>query len=89
VHATQRGRVALAEELYFSGNTVVLDHGLGIYTLYGHLSSLHVKTGDMVEAGAVLGKVGTTGRSTGPHLHWGLTVDGAKVNGLDIVKLPQ
>jgi hypothetical protein len=89
VHATQRGRIVLAEELYFSGNTVLMDHGLGIYTLYGHLSSLHVKAGDMVEAGAVLGKVGTTGRSTGPHLHWGLTVNGAKVNALDITKLSQ
>lgn len=89
VHATQRGRIVLAEELYFSGNTVLMDHGLGIYTLYGHLSSLHVKAGEMVEAGTVLGKVGTTGRSTGPHLHWGLTVNGAKVNALDIVKLPQ
>lgn len=87
VHATQRGRIVVAEELYFSGNTVLLDHGLGIYTLYGHLSSVNVKAGDMAEAGAVLGKVGATGRSTGPHLHWGLTVNGAKVNALEIVKL--
>jgi len=89
VHATQRGRIVLAEELYFSGNTVLMDHGLGIYTLYGHLSSMNVKAGDTVEAGAVLGKVGATGRSTGPHLHWGLTVNGAKVNALEIVKLRQ
>jgi murein DD-endopeptidase MepM/ murein hydrolase activator NlpD len=87
IHATQSGRVVLAEPLYFSGNTVVLDHGLGIYTLYGHLSSIDVKTGDTVNAGDVLGKVGATGRVTGPHLHWGLTVNGARVNSLDIVKL--
>lgn len=87
VHAAQRGRVVLAEPLYFSGNTVVVDHGQGIYTLYGHLSAIGVKDGDSVEGGAVLGKVGATGRVTGPHLHWGLEVNRARVNALDIVKL--
>lgn len=87
VHATQRGRVVLAEELFFSGNTVVLDHGLGIYTFYGHLSEIDAKVGDVLEAGALLGKVGATGRVTGAHLHWGLTVEGARVNPLQIVKL--
>lgn len=87
VHAPQRGRVALAEELFFSGNTVVIDHGLGIYTFYGHLSEIDVKVGDALESGQVLGKVGATGRVTGPHLHWGLTVVRARVNPLDLVKL--
>jgi murein DD-endopeptidase MepM/ murein hydrolase activator NlpD len=87
VHAAQRGRVVLAAELFFSGNTVVVDHGLGIYTLYGHLSEIDVKPGDAVETGAVLGKVGATGRVTGPHLHWGLTVERARVNPLLLVKL--
>jgi murein DD-endopeptidase MepM/ murein hydrolase activator NlpD len=87
VHAAQRGRVALAEGLFFSGNTVVLDHGLGIYTFYGHLSEIDVKVGDALETGAVLGKVGATGRVTGPHLHWGLTVERARVNPLLLVKL--
>ena len=87
VHAAQRGRVVLAEPLYFSGNTVVVDHGLGVYTFYGHLSAIGVKVGDSVEAGAVLGKVGATGRVTGPHLHWGLEVNRARVNALDITKI--
>ena len=87
VHAAQRGKVALAEELFFSGNTVVLDHGLGIYTFYGHLSEIDVKVGDVLEAGTVLGKVGATGRVTGPHLHWGLTVERARVNPMLLVKL--
>jgi murein DD-endopeptidase MepM/ murein hydrolase activator NlpD len=87
VHATQRGRVVLAEELFFSGNTVVVDHGLGIYSFYGHLSEIDAKVGDSLEVGQVLGKVGATGRVTGAHLHWGLTVEKARVNPLDILRL--
>jgi murein DD-endopeptidase MepM/ murein hydrolase activator NlpD len=79
--------VVLAEELFFAGNTVVVDHGLGIYTLYGHLSEIDAKVGDVLETGDVLGKVGATGRVTGPHLHWGLTVEKARVNPLQLVKL--
>ncbi len=87
VHAAQKGRVVLAEELFFSGNTVLVDHGLGIYTFYCHFSEIDVKVGDEVEAGTVLGKVGATGRVTGPHLHWGLQVERARVNALEIVRL--
>jgi murein DD-endopeptidase MepM/ murein hydrolase activator NlpD len=87
VHAAQKGRVVLAEELFFSGNTVIVDHGLGIYTFYCHFSEIDAKVGDEVEAGTVLGKVGATGRVTGPHLHWGLQVEHARVNALDIVKV--
>jgi murein DD-endopeptidase MepM/ murein hydrolase activator NlpD len=87
VYAAQRGRVVLAEELYFSGNTVLIDHGLGVYTLYGHFSETDVRPGDMVDLGTVIGKVGATGRVTGPHLHWGLTIDRARVNALSIVAI--
>ena len=85
IHATQSGCVVLAEELYFSGNTVIIDHGLGIYSLYGHLSATDVAVGDSVKAGAVIGKVGATGRVTGPHLHWGVTVNKARVNPIQLV----
>jgi murein DD-endopeptidase MepM/ murein hydrolase activator NlpD len=64
-----------------------VDHGFGIYTFYGHLSEISVKVGDEVEPGALLGKVGATGRVTGPHLHWGLSVNKARVNPLQIVNL--
>ncbi len=87
VHAAQQGRVVLAQELFFPGNTVVIDHGLGIYTFYGHLSEIDVKVGDELQSGQVLGKVGATGRVTGPHLHWGLTVERTRVNPLQLVKL--
>jgi murein DD-endopeptidase MepM/ murein hydrolase activator NlpD len=89
VHATQAGRVVLAEELYFSGNTVIVDHGLGVYSLYGHLSAIDVNAGDNVKAGSVLGKVGATGRVTGPHLHWGMTVNRARVDPVRMVSLFQ
>lgn len=85
VHAAQSGRIVLAEELYFAGNTVVIDHGFGIYTLYGHFSEIDAKVGDEVKVGDVIGKVGATGRVTGPHLHWGLEVDRARVNAMEIV----
>jgi murein DD-endopeptidase MepM/ murein hydrolase activator NlpD len=85
VHAAQSGRIVLAEELYFAGNTVIIDHGFGIYTLYGHFSEIDAKVGDEVKVGDVIGKVGATGRVTGPHLHWGLEVDRARVNAMEIV----
>jgi murein DD-endopeptidase MepM/ murein hydrolase activator NlpD len=88
VHATQRGRVVLAGPLYFSGNTVIIDHGMGIYTFYGHLDSFAVNEGQELEAGALLGEVGATGRVTGPHLHWGLTVNRARVNPLQLPMVP-
>jgi murein DD-endopeptidase MepM/ murein hydrolase activator NlpD len=85
VFASQSGKVVLAEELYYSGNTVVIDHGYGIYTMYCHLSKIGVSVGDAIKAGDELGKVGATGRVTGPHLHWGLTIQHARVNGMQIV----
>ena len=83
--AAQRGRVALAEDLFFSGQTVVLDHGLGLFTYYAHLGKIEVTEGELVEAGAVLGRVGATGRVTGAHLHWAARVGQARVNPLDLL----
>jgi murein DD-endopeptidase MepM/ murein hydrolase activator NlpD len=86
VHATNRGRVVLAKTLFFTGNTVILDHGLGIYSLYAHLSRIDVKSGEMVKNGQVVGLVGATGRVTAPHLHWGMRVQGARVDPFSLVR---
>jgi len=82
VQATNRGIVVFAEEGLIRGNCVVIDHGAGILSSYGHMSALRVTVGDEVERGKVIGLVGSTGLSTGPHLHWELSVGGVLVDGL-------
>ena len=84
IKAANAGQVVLAEDLYFSGNTVVLDHGLGLYTLYAHCSTMAVSLGDAVTRGQVIAKVGATGRVTGPHLHWACRLNDARVNPLKL-----
>ena len=72
--------MALAQDLYFTGLTVVLDHGDGLFTLYGHLRRIDCKPEELLHRGAPLGEVGSTGRSTGPHLHWSVMLRGARVD---------
>src|SRR5258708_22205231 len=69
IHAPAAGRIAVARNLYFSGNTVIVDHGLGLFSMLAHMSVVDVREGDRVTAGQALGRVGATGRVTGPHLH--------------------
>jgi murein DD-endopeptidase MepM/ murein hydrolase activator NlpD len=80
IRAATRGRIVLAEELFFSGNAVFIDHGMGVYSAYLHLEEIQVREGDLVERGTVVGLAGATGRVTGPHLHWGVRVVGARVD---------
>jgi murein DD-endopeptidase MepM/ murein hydrolase activator NlpD len=87
IHSANRGRVVLAKNLFFTGNTVIVDHGLGIYTLYAHLSRIDVKKGTTIERGQVVGLAGATGRVTGPHLHWGARVQNARVDPFSLVNL--
>lgn len=82
IKAPNAGRIVLAGSLYFTGGTVVIDHGLGVLSLFAHLSSVAVKEGDAVKTGDVIGEVGATGRVTGPHLHWAVRVSGARVDPL-------
>ena len=74
VQASGAGRVVLARDLYYSGNTVIVDHGGGLFTLYAHLSKIETEEGLDVEPGQLIGLVGATGRVTGPHLHWGAKI---------------
>jgi murein DD-endopeptidase MepM/ murein hydrolase activator NlpD len=76
VLATNDGVVRLTVDHIFSGKGVYVDHGLGFYSMYFHLSEVSVKEGDLVKAGQVVGKVSATGQATGPHLHWGVKLKG-------------
>lgn len=87
VRAANHGRVALVGEFYFHGRAVVIDHGWGLYTMYFHLSEVYVAQGDFVEKESVLGLAGSTGRSTGPHLHWGVRLGGARVDPLALLRV--
>lgn len=80
VRAAGRGIVRLAESLPLSGHAVLVDHGLGVVTSYLHMLEIGVRVGQKVGRGEILGRVGSTGLSTGPHLHWGLRVNGTKVD---------
>ena len=81
------GRVLLAADLYFTGGTVMIDHGAGLISLFAHLSAIDVSKGADVIAGDRIGRVGATGRVTGPHLHWTVRVQGVSVDPLSLLQV--
>jgi hypothetical protein len=87
IHAANGGRVVLAKSLFYSGNAVFIDHGLGLYTTYLHLSEIRVRAGQRVERGEVIGLSGATGRVTGPHLHWGVRILDARVDPFSLLRI--
>ena len=87
VAAPAGGRVVLAEDLFFTGQTVVIDHGLGLYSLLAHLSRIDVMPGHAVTRGQRVGLLGATGRVTGPHLHWTVRLGEARVDPLRLLAL--
>ena len=78
--APTSGKVVLTGNFFFNGNVVYMDHGQGMISMFCHLSEIEVKTGDVLEKGALVGKVGATGRVTGPHLHWSLSLNNARID---------
>ena len=88
VRACNSGRVVLARNLFFGGNTVVVDHGTGIYSIYMHLSRFDVQPGEKVSKGQTIGLVGSTGRATGPHLHFSVKVGDISTNPVSLIRLP-
>jgi hypothetical protein len=85
--APNAGKVSLASNLYFSGNTVIIDHGCGLYSYLGHMSAISVHEGDQVSTGQTVGKVGATGVVTGPHLHWTVRLAGTRVDPMSLLYL--
>ena len=87
IYAAQSGVVKLAQNLFYSGNHVLVEHGMGIHTGYSHMSRLYVKTGDEVARGQLLGLSGATGRVTAAHLHWTVNVNGVGVSPLQFTEI--
>jgi murein DD-endopeptidase MepM/ murein hydrolase activator NlpD len=88
VLAANSGQVALVGDFFFPGRLVVIDHGLGVYTLYFHLDTIDVEQGQRVVRGQPVGSVGATGRATGPHLHFGVHAEGARIDPATLLGLP-
>jgi murein DD-endopeptidase MepM/ murein hydrolase activator NlpD len=81
IRATAKGKIVLATKgLYYTGNIVIIDHGYDIKSMYIHMKDISIKTGDVVEQGQTIGTVGSTGRSTGPHLHWNIYWNKVRIN---------
>lgn len=87
VKAMNHGKVVFTSDQFFSGLSVVVDHGGGIHSMYFHLEKILVQEGQQVTKGEIIGQVGSTGRSTGPHLHLGVRVNGARVDPLRLIDL--
>jgi len=85
--ASNSGKVVLASDLYFAGKTVIIDHGLGLFTFYCHFSEIKVKRGELIRKGDTIGLAGATGRVTGPHLHWGVKIYADRVDPFSLLSL--
>jgi hypothetical protein len=89
IYAAASGKVVLAQDLFFTGNTVMIDHGWGLITIYAHMNRLQVQPGQWVEKKTLLGLSGATGRVNGPHLHWQAVIHHVKVNPKGLLEVLQ
>jgi murein DD-endopeptidase MepM/ murein hydrolase activator NlpD len=87
VRAANHGRIVLVGDFFFHGKAVVIDHGWGLYTMYFHLAEVNVSEGDLVGKSYVIGLAGSSGRATGPHLHWGVRLGGARVDPFALMRV--
>lgn len=87
VKAPLAGKVLLVEDMFLNGTLIAIGHGKGLVTVYAHLSKAHVKAGEEVQAGQIIAEVGSTGRSTGAHLHWGMRFNHARINPHSLLSL--
>jgi murein DD-endopeptidase MepM/ murein hydrolase activator NlpD len=85
--ASAGGVVVFAGEMQIRGNLVIIDHGYGVYTTYSHIFEIHIARGDHIEKGQLLGEVGATGRTSGPHFHWETAVNGGFVDGVQFLEM--
>lgn len=86
VPAANAGKVVFAGDLFYTGWTVIIDHGLDIFTVYGHCSKTLVEAGEMVKKGQIIALSGNTGRTSGPHLHWGVKVQNQYIDGYKLIE---
>ncbi|TAK06601.1 MAG: M23 family metallopeptidase [Candidatus Manganitrophaceae bacterium] len=86
VLASNAGKIIMVGDFYFNGRSIVIDHGLGLFSMYFHLSEVNVTEGETVKKGQTIGAVGQSGRATGPHLHWGVRLNGARVNPFSLIE---
>lgn len=86
IPVANRGKVIFTGDLFYTGKVVIVDHGMNIFSNYAHLSKIHVKEGDVINKGEIVGLAGMTGRVTGPHLHWGVKVQGHYIDGFSLVR---
>lgn len=86
VKASNDGKVALVQERYLSGKTIVIDHGEGLYSVYFHLNDFEVQQGDTIKRGQIIAKSGDTGRVSGAHLHFGIIINGTNVDAMDFIE---
>lgn len=86
IPVANNGRVVFTGDLFYTGQTVIVDHGVGLFTIYGHLNSIKAELGEYLPRGAILGLSGATGRVSGPHLHWGVKVGGNYIDGVSLIR---
>ena len=87
IYAPSTGRITLIEEdMFFTGKTVIVDHGMGLISIFAHLNSIYIRPGQFVEKGMEIGEVGMSGRATGPHLHWGVYLENTSVDPMALLE---